>query len=256
MAKFVKKAALDRYPEVSSGQSDPSCTHVLLTKKEYSELLGKLSTAEQETRTVKHEADRTIAEAKRNAEYKARQAAQEAQKAVQEMEGELEAERVENAHQRALNANLLRVARERANAERGLRPKKQHTGYGVVRSGEKEYSYKDASRRWRKEMLWETVVQSPYEIDMPEEVVRRQITEDLLRKNEDGECLIYKLGIDRYYPDDYSTMVEDQRWSNDSGLYNVMMKPRFQANGRYGYWEVIFLHTKPIGVVPKELRLR
>ena len=41
-----------------------------------------------------------------------------------------------------LNKNLLRIARERANADRKLRPKKTHTGYVVLTSSEKEYRYK------------------------------------------------------------------------------------------------------------------
>ena len=41
-----------------------------------------------------------------------------------------------------LNENLLRIARERANADRKLKPKKEHTGYVVVSSTEKEYRYK------------------------------------------------------------------------------------------------------------------
>ena len=53
------------------------------------------------------------------------------------MEGELEEERRESAYQRGLNKNLLRIARERANADRKLKPKKEHTGYVVVASEEK-----------------------------------------------------------------------------------------------------------------------
>ena len=50
-------------------------------------------------------------------------------KKVADMEAALAAERDESAHQRALNANLLRIAKERANADRKLKPKKEHTGY-------------------------------------------------------------------------------------------------------------------------------
>ena len=39
-------------------------------------------------------------------------------------------------------------------------------------------------------MLWETVIQSPYSIDLPEGLVRKQITDELTRVNEDGESLI------------------------------------------------------------------
>lgn len=256
MAKFVKKGALDRYPEVSGGQSDPNCTHVILTEKEYSKLLDKVSVAEQKARDAKYNAEREIGAAKQEARYAAQKAAQEARETVEAIEDDLAAERAESAHQRALNADLLRVAKERANADRGIRPKKQHTGYGVVVSGEKEHRYRDGNRSWRKVLLWETVIQSPYTIDLSEEVARKQIMDELLHQDAAGERLIYRLGLDAFYDGSYGAMMDDRRWCAEPAQYNIMLKPRFQANGRYGYWEVIFFHTKPLGVIPKELRLR
>ena len=61
MAKFVKKGALDRYPEVPGGQTDPNCTHVILTMNEYSELRRKISVAEQDARATKHDAEKAVA---------------------------------------------------------------------------------------------------------------------------------------------------------------------------------------------------
>lgn len=256
MVKFVKKGALDRYTEVPGGQSDPNCTHVILAANEYDDLLRKISVAEQNVRTTKHDAEKAIAQAERGAQYKAQQAAQEARQSVEAMEAELEAERAESAHQRTLNANLLRISKERANADRGLKPKKQHTGYGVVVSGEKEYRYRSGSRGWRKVLLWETVIQSPYAIDLPVEVARHQIIEDLIQENEMGDAMIYRLGIEACYDGSYEAMKDDRQWCATPGQYNIMLWPKFQANGRYGYWEVSFFHTKPLGIVPKDMRLR
>lgn len=255
MSEFVKKTIMG-YKEVQGGHSDPECTHVILTEKEYSKLLGKVSAAEQKARDEKYNAEREIATAKQEAHYTAQKAAQEAQETVEAMKGDLAAERAESAHQRALNANLLRIAKERANADRGLKPKKQHTGYGVVVSGEKEHRYRDGNRSWRRVVLWETVIQSPYTIDLPEEVARKQIMEELLHQDEAGERLIYRLGLNAFYDGGYGAMMDDRRWCAEPGRYNIMLRPRFQANGRYGYWEVIFFHTKPLGVVPTDLRLR
>ena len=35
-----------------------------------------------------------------------------------------------------------------------------------------------------------------------------------------------------------------------------MLKPKLRANYKTGYWEVIFLHTRPLGLVPAEMRAR
>ena len=171
------------------------------------------------------------------------------------IESALAAEKADSAHQRALNANLLRISRERANADRKLKPKKEHTGYVVVLSEETDHQYKDGNRHVRRVLLWKTVIQSPYVVDFPEAQVREQILEELLRKNEDGYRLIDRLGINGIYNKGYGSMIEDRKWCAEPDKYNIMLKPKFRVNFRSGYWEVICLHTKPLDVVPKDMRV-
>ncbi len=254
MSEFVKKTMMG-YKEVPGGQTDPECTHVILTETEYSKLLRKISDAEQKAKITRAEADKEIRETKGEADRKAQEAALKANQAIEAWRAALDAERAESAHQRGLNEHLLRVAKERANADRKLRPKKEHTGYGVVFSGEKEYRYRDGNRRWRKKLLWETVIQSPYTVDMPEGLARKQITEELIQKDEAGSCLIYEIGINGFYPGSYEDMIDDSDWCAEPGKFNIMMKPNFRVNFRSGYWEAVFFHTKPLGVVPKEMRV-
>ena len=254
MARFVKDGAFG-YKAVPGGQSDPECTHVILTLKEYDKLLQEKARAEQEARSTKYDAERAIDKAKRDASYTAQKAAEEARQTVAGIESALATERAESAHQRALNANLLRIAKERANADRKLKPKKEHTGYLVVFSGEKEHQFKDGNRRVKRVLLWETVIQSPYVVDFPEVQIRKQILEELLRKDEDGYRLIDRLGINGYYGKGYGSMIEDREWCAEPERFNIMLKPKFRANFRAGYWEVVCLHTKPLGVVPKDMRV-
>ena len=37
---------------------------------------------------------------------------------------------------------------------------------------------------------------------------------------------------------------------------NIMLRPYFRANFKAGYWEAVFFHTKPLGVVPADMRAR
>ena len=254
MARFVKDGAFG-YKAVSGGQSDPECTHVILTLKEYDKLLQEKARAEQEARSTKYSAEREIEEAKRAARYTAQKAAEEARQTVAGIESALAAEKADSAHQRALNANLLRISRERANADRKLKPKKEHTGYVVVLSEETDHQYKDGNRHVRRVLLWKTVIQSPYVVDFPEAQVREQILEELLRKNEDGYRLIDRLGINGIYNKGYGSMIEDRKWCAEPDKYNIMLKPKFRVNFRSGYWEVVCLHTKPLDVVPKDMRV-
>ena len=56
MSEFVKKTIMG-YKTLDGGQSDPECSHVILTLKEYEGLLQKISQAEQETRNEKRKVE-------------------------------------------------------------------------------------------------------------------------------------------------------------------------------------------------------
>ena len=266
MSEFVKKTMMG-YREVSGGQSDPECTHVILTVAEYAKLLRKITDAEQEALTTKYKAEREIDAARNDADYKIRQTIEKANQTVKSCGEALDAERAESNHLRSLNENLLRIAKERANADRKLKPKKEHTGYSVVFSTEKEYRY-GKGKNMKKVMLWETVIQSPYSIDLPEGLVRKQITDELTQENEVEDKLINRIGIDGFYPGSYAALLQ-KRWELDrygeseddeepevpTGE-NIMLKPYFRANFRAGYWEAVFFHTKPLGIVPADMRAR
>lgn len=266
MSEFVKKTMIG-YKEVPGGQSDPECSHVILTVDEYAKLLRKITDAEQEARTTKYKADREIDDARNDADYKIRQAADRTKQTIKMWSDALDAERAESGHLRNLNENLLRIAKERANADRKLKPKKEHTWYSVVFSTEKEHRY-GKGKNMERVMLWETVIQSPYSIDLPEGLIRKQITDELTQRNEAGDKLINRIGIDSFFPGSYAAMLQKRRKDelygkseDDEELEvpkeeNIMLKPYFRANFRAGYWEAVFFHTKPLGVVPADMRAR
>lgn len=56
MSEFVKKTMIG-YKELDGGHSDPECTHVILTLKEYDGLLREISQAEQKARDEKRKAE-------------------------------------------------------------------------------------------------------------------------------------------------------------------------------------------------------
>lgn len=255
MAEFVKKAMMGYYKDVPGGESDPECTHAILTKKEYSQLLKEKAQAEQESRDTRHDADRAIQRAKSEAQRQVQQINAEAQQRVSNIEQELATARQEAEYQRGLNANLLRISKERANADRKLKPKKERTGYVVVSSEEREYRYRDG-KKWKKVKLWETVLQSPYTVDFTEEQARVQITRELFPKGEYWP--ITKIGITARYGGTYEGMLADNSVSDDFLQCNVLVaqQQRLRANFRAGYWELVLMHTRPLGIVPPEMRVR
>ncbi len=127
MGEFVRKTLVG-YKEIPGGRADPECTHVILSLKEY----GRATSADRSSRTGNPGNEARIRSAKSDAQYKIQIAESEAAEIVADLEGELEKERQESAYQRGLNKNLLRIAKERANADRKLKSKKEHTGYFSV----------------------------------------------------------------------------------------------------------------------------
>lgn len=204
MSEFVRKAMMG-YKEVPGGYEDQECTHVILTKQEYADQLKEVNQARSEAQSTKYNANREIQEMRREAQAKIAAGEAAAAKTIADLEAALAAEQEESALQRGLNANLLRIARERANADRRMKPKKQHTGYVVIASMEKEQRY--------------------------------------------------KIGINGNCPEGYTKMIEDPEWRKVYPEHNVMLERRLKANYRTGYWEIIFLHTKPLGPVPADMKM-
>lgn len=253
MSEFVKKTLVG-YKETPGGSFDSECSHVILTKREYDDLLHEIESAKQDALNTKYESDRKIQEERDAAAYRVQQAENTAQQRLDGMQGLLDTAEQETSYQRGLNANLLRIAKERANADRKLKPKKEHTGYVVVSSLEKEHRYQTGNRRWHTVTLWETVLQSPYSVDFTEEQARNQIYRDLFP--EDGKWLVGRIGITGLYHGSYEAMVTNDKVDADFKQGNVLLRSlqHLKANFRAGYWEISFMHTQPLEVVPPDMR--
>lgn len=171
----------------------------------------------------------------------------------EDIEGKLLLAQKDAEYQHNLNLNLLRITRERANADRKISRKKDHSGYRVMNSEEFTYKY-STGRGYNSVILWKTVIQTPYSVEFSENEAREQ-TKELFAKDENGYWLIQKLGINGNYGGGYENMLQDSDW-NDHEKYNVAVSKKLKANYRDGYWEVIITHTKPLGVVPKEMRFK
>ena len=228
---------------------DQECSHVIQTKQEYETLLDQRNRAKREKEETERAAAREISRVKQEAAHEADRAAQRVQAQILQ---QVERKTAEIADQRALNANLLRISRERANADRGLRPKKVHTGYVVVTSSEKEIRYRGGRNKLLTAKVWETVLQSPYSVDFTESQARKLIEEDLLaRKN----GLLADVGITMICSgSSYENLIETENWKEIKAAHNTLFSRQLRANYRAGYWEYIIQHTKPLGIVPTEMR--
>ena len=225
---------------------------MIQTKQEYETLLNQCNRAKREKEETERAAAREISRVKQEAAHEADRAAQREQAQIDDLLQQVERKTAEIADQRALNANLLRISRERANADRGLRPKKVHTGYVVVTSSEKEIRYRGGRNKLLTEKVWETVLQSPYSVDFTESQARQLIEENLLTEK---NGLLADVGITLIcHGNGYETLTEVENWKEIKILHNALFSRQLRANYRVGYWEYIIQHTKPLGIVPIEMR--
>ena len=206
---------------------DQECSHVIQTKQEYETLLDQRDRARREKEEAERAAAREISRVKQEAAHEADRAAQRAQAQIDDLSQQVERKTAEIADQRALNANLLRISRERANADRGLRPKKVHTGYVVVMSSEKEIRYKNGRNKLLTAKVWETVLQSPYSVDFTENQARQLIEEDLLaRKN----GLLADVGITMICSgSSYENLIETENWKEIKAAHNTLFSRQLRA---------------------------
>ena len=142
----------------------------------------------------------------------------------------------------------MRINRERANADRKLKPKKVHTGYVVVNSKEYEYKYREDKRTMTSVMLWQTILESPYKVKFSVEQARKQMYEELFKNH-----IIGNIGVHGYWDIDYEDMIENELYKTEYIDKNIAVKYQLQANYKTGFWEIIILHTKPLENVPDDM---
>lgn len=203
-------------------------THVALTKEEYQDLLDKVALYKQQLDYNKEES-RDIKVQMENCTLE---------------EAVLEIDRLER-----MNSSLLRINKERANAERDLRPKKEHTGYVMVMSKMIDRINRNTQNMFSEHPhIWKSVLQTPYDVSLPYEQLILIIGMDF------NTSLNSKLGIaySFYSYDEYHNSDIFYRNKNDERI-NVVYNQKYNTNYRSGYWEIEFLHLYPL-LVPSDMR--
>lgn len=163
----------------------------------------------------------------------------------------------------ATAANCLRIMRERANAIRGITPKKAHDGYLVLSSRQwleyydemtPETGYEGRDREWleknrklktqhKKEVAWKSVLQTPYSTGMMLQLIQSEIEKDLLQKH-----VLQDIGCFKHVDWKENGTYRELRLENGEKA-NTLYRWLYHANFRTGLWEVEIYTTQSL-VVP------
>ena len=147
---------------------------------------------------------------------------------------------------------MLRISRERANAKRGIKPKKVHHGYIVLDNQQSSYNKRFYNgRRIVTESFpcWKLRIQSPYDSSIPFSVITNNIHDDLI--NTVAKALdidsIYKISsLDNSGVDEIKKL-----WDKED--INFIFNASYKSNYRTGLWEVEYLVRASV-IVPEDMR--
>lgn len=141
--------------------------------------------------------------------------------------------------------NVYRIMRERANAARGIVPKKSHDGYLVLSSRQwiDRYPAVIGGKKMQcSAAVWKSVLETPYDVALPTDQIAQQVENDLRKVISDigCHCMVsekdngrYKSGMEK---------IENSREKN------VLYKWDLVANFKSGFWSLEIYTTKGLKV--------
>ena len=165
-----------------------------------------------------------------------------------------------------LNVNLLRIMKERANAERHISPKEQRSGYLVLQSlqWKQKYTLEIPFEQWKSQNpkanlklyrkyetrvadAWQTIIQTPYDSSLPLVQIEDVIWSDLKTQK-----ILSSMGFRQRCSS--SENGNYRIWENKDGSpMNGIYSWSLCANFKDGFWTLKLYHTLPIAV-PKAYR--
>lgn len=146
--------------------------------------------------------------------------------------------------------NVYRIMRERANAARGITPKKQHDGYLVLssRQWKERYSAIVSGKKTQcSANIWKSVLETPYDVALAADQIGTQVENDL-------KLVMSDIGCHCMVPEKdngkYKTSMEKIENSREK---NVLYKWDLVANFKSGFWALEIYTTKGL-TVPESRR--
>lgn len=241
------KGMMGGYSILKEDDDKHSCTHVVLTVSEYNKLIEEKKSLKSQLYEEQSAHKRDVDDIKRRAVAYKKKADAEAQAVKDEAARRIEVAEAERDRQTNLNNNLLRISKERANAKRGLQPKKKHHGY---RFSGKIMQTKTICGHDKKEgaiytAVWTATLESPYNATIPIHQIQDKIFDDL--KGTDG--ILSKLYI-KYWTYQDSPVIwkgtyADAMKDNES-KENYLFDYKFMINPKSQLWEIQITTTKSI----------
>ena len=274
MAKYMERNSLGILIESKDPSINSDTVEIRLSSAEYQNLLTQIQDLQLEVKIsnenmilTKKQLTQEFEEKLQYFKEKAAQKMFELQKEANiKIKSALDAKEVAEEqlqNQIELNENLKRIARERANAARGIANKKQHDGYLVLscrqwtehylhKLSEEEYAEKPVEFKrthsypcseYRTAQVWKSLLQTPYNSSLALSSIKTVIEENDLWEQgilEELSCpRMNESSINGYY----------QKFTDQDGVeVNGLFRWNYIANFRSGFWEMELYTTQCLQV--------
>lgn len=211
-------------------------THYILTQDEYNDIIHEKQNSKKTIQCLKDAYNTDISAVKRDMSD---QASEERSQMIRDMRTMSD----EIIRLKDLNRNLIRIAKERSNAQRKLTPKKTHKGYLVMSQGQTQYTHRSSKNTFNL-TCWSVKIQTPYDAALPAEVIE-EIERDLVDICKD-------MGIRTTVNNDkFNSAPKEQIDSIWGGSDNFIFRQRYKADlARGGMWTVELLVRSAIVIPP------
>lgn len=226
-----------------------SATHIILTLDEFNALEREIRQLRAEIKDTVREHTIELEKFQESTNKSIEDIKEKANKIIGGLKQELNSANAEINRLNDLNKNLLRINKERANAKRGLKPKKIHHGYMVLDSQQYNYIF----RYWVRGKAnsenfscWRFRVQSPYDSSISYDTIVKDIYNDLIKVFGASLDIQSIVNVDNQNYDEFKKL-----WDSDK---NFIFKTSYKANIRSGFWEVEYLVKSSI-TIPEDMRI-
>lgn len=239
------------YAEYEDGSMEPvnneeMASHVVLDIEDYRRLLEASGSGQ---------VDNLIAQAKSDSDGRSEPEPVDSDKLkIQELERALRGATNRANYERSMNEGYRRIHKERANADRKLKPKKEHSGYVILFSGERE-KFGFVNKQRQTVFLMETVMQTPYGAQFNIGQVKFE-TLELTTLQPDGTRLVDVIGLGPLYKSKTANaslnailneiVALPKEEFEQARRENLILHRNFNLNAKAGYWEVTLLHMAPL----------
>ena len=237
--------------------------YVVMSKDDYNELIHnkqvykKWYESEKEAHEQFEKQCGQFGEALKQANNKVLQTEASARKEIEAAEARVRVAEEERDRQKNLNDNLLRISRERANAKRGLQPKREHCGYRFSSKimQTKTICGHDKHTGAIYADVWSAVLETPYDGTIPIQQIEYHIFDDLMGKS----GILTKLHVNFYvftsdrsrlWKGTYTEAIEADK--DNSFLFDY----KFMINPKSGLWEIQIMTTKSIWALAEMMEPR